>query len=438
MVPTSLQELRDWLIERAKYGEISGAEADREAVKAGLEPFAMRPDPAVFDPDREAYWTLPMAVAWIAYRSSDSVREAWDKYCAECWHWIWRRWRVGLDGNVHEGWFLEQWLRPTLAKLALSEALDATGESHQPSVMSIEESREALWSALREGLIEATGLDMRTERRVGVPAMDWQELTSVEGRGEIDEVRYGPLGLGYRDVLVPRKIVRVLWSATREKPLELPRLVPPDGDGYMPLYCAAQWIASKGGAVIFDPEDDTIWRPAYAALINAVASDRVRAVGTRNGSKEQVPGFHFAGCEVDYPFASASNEMMMGENLYLRSYPYIDEEHWRDGLDDALANRSETRWSRLMVAKDDIREIWPYDLSRPNRSGAPGRPTSMHLVLEELARRGAVNELEASVGAEAAALATWLSATCTGVPSLTAKTIANRIRSIFRELKARN
>ncbi len=208
-------------------------------MNAGLEPFARRPDPATFDPDRETHWTLSMAVAWIAYRSSDAVREAWDKYCTECWHWMWRRWRVGPGGEIHEGWLLEQWLRPTLAKLALSEAFDRANDEGRPLVMAVGESEEALWVALREGFFEATGIDMKTERRVVIPALDWRELTPVEGKGEVDEVRYGLLGTGYREVLVPGKAIRGLWGVPRVESLYLPPLMSPEGDGYMPLYCAA-------------------------------------------------------------------------------------------------------------------------------------------------------------------------------------------------------
>ena len=46
-------------------------------------------------------------------------------------------------------------------------------------------------------------------------------------------------------------------------------------------------------------------------------------------------------------------ELMMSEVLFLRSYPYLDDEHWRGGFDDALVNRRGTRWSRLMVAKSE-------------------------------------------------------------------------------------
>jgi hypothetical protein len=128
----------------------------------------------------------------------------------------------------------------------------------------------------------------------------------------------------------------------------------------------------------------------------------------------------------------------LSDHIYLRSYPYLDEEHWRGGFDDALMNRSGIKWDRLMVAKDDVREQWSFKLSRPGRTGAPGRPTSMHIVLEELERRGLAGEIEAGVRAEAAALAKWFSAAYPGAPPLTAKTIENRIRSRFRALKARN
>jgi hypothetical protein len=436
------QRIRDRLIERAKYGEISGEEADRQAVKSGLDSFTKRPDPAIFDPEREIYWTLTMAVAWIACRTGGAVRESCAKYCAECWHWKWQRWRVGVDGEVHEGWFLEQWPRPTLVNLAIGEAIDTNVEGETPLVMTIKESREALWSALSEGFFEATGVDTKTDRRVAILATDWQELISVEGPGEVDEVRFGPMGrygafgAGYRDVLVPSKAIRGFWKAPRKKALELPSLVPPDGDGYIPLYCAAQWIASKGGAATFDPEDEANWRPAFAELLDVIASDKVRVVGTREGLREPVPGHHFADCEVEYPYCDPPAEMLWDKTLHLRSYPYLDQEHWRRGFDDALLNGFTVRWSRLMVAKQDVRGHWPFQLSRPNRSGAPGRPTSMHLVLEEFEKRCNAGVLEARIGVEAATLAAWLYATHPGAPSLTAKTIANNIRSKFRAPKA--
>jgi hypothetical protein len=435
------QRLREELFERARFGRITGEQADAEAERLGLGSLSRRPDATAFDPGREDYWTLPMAVAWIAYRNNDAVCEAWDKYCAECWHWVWQKWRVGFDGDVHEGWHLEQWRRPTLARLALGEAFDrADSDNGKPPIMTVKESREALWSALQENFFSASGIETQTERRVAIPALHWRELVPVEGHGEVDEVRYGLLGSGYRDVLVPGKGLRMFWKEPREKPLDLPPLVPPHGDGFIPLYCAAQWIATKGGTVAFDPEDEPIWRSAFDDLLAAMSSEKVRVVGTSAGQRELVPGYVFAGVCVDYPFGSAELDVLAAEDLYLRSYPYLDEEHWRGGLNDALMNRRQERWTQLMVAKDDVRMRWPFSGIAASAdllaTGLPGRPMkSKHLLDAELQRRAVVGQLCATLSEEADALLTWLLKTHPSNAPPTKLTIENNIRDEYRRLK---
>ncbi len=431
---TDHQEIRDDILRRASVGELSDEQAEAEAARHGIGKLASEPDQKDFDPDTLTHWSIVMAVAWIAYRSPDAVRESWDKYCAECWDWIWRRWRIGFDGEVREGWLLEQRSKPTLLGLAIGEAIDRARDNRPPPTMPIRDAEAALWTALRDDVFSASGIDTKTGRRVAIPAIDWHELVAVEGRGEVDEIRYGPIGPGYRDVLVPSKAVRSSWPAPRERQYELPATMPPDGDGYMPLYCAAQWIATKGGTADFDPEDAATWQTAYAALLGAIASDAVRVVGTSGGSREPVPGYHFAGCEICYPFGDHPFELLFSEHLYLRSYPYIDDEHWRGGFDDALMNRWRERWSRLMVAKSDVRERWPFDLAMLGRTGAPGRPTSMHLIFDELERRADRGTIERGVGKEARALVAWLTSEHPMQPRPKPKTVENQIRIRYREL----
>src|SRR4051794_6108674 len=72
--------LRDELIDKVQHGKLTPAQAEAEAVRLGLDPFETCPDPDQFDPMAEARWTLPMAVAWISWRSWDRVREYWDAY----------------------------------------------------------------------------------------------------------------------------------------------------------------------------------------------------------------------------------------------------------------------------------------------------------------------------------------------------------------------
>jgi hypothetical protein len=54
---------RDELIDKVQHGKLTPAQAEAEALRLGLGPFAKCPDPDRFDPMAEAWWSLPMAVA---------------------------------------------------------------------------------------------------------------------------------------------------------------------------------------------------------------------------------------------------------------------------------------------------------------------------------------------------------------------------------------
>jgi hypothetical protein len=431
--PAEIQAVKDDLFRRAATGEITGQEADAEAERLGIGRLSSKPDPADFDPERLAHWTLPMTVAWIAYRKVDAIRGAWAEYRAECWHWIWRRYRVGFDGPIREGWHLEQCYRPTLVRLRLGAIVNEMADGDAPR-LSIGDAEESLWCCLREGMIRATGVGLESGKRAEIAAIEWAELKPFETENGCDEVRLAPFGTGYRQVELPSKGVRLIWPEPKP-PVSLPDVMPPEGDGYMPLFFAALWIATTGGTIGFNPQEESIWRHAFGELLATIASERVRVIGTKEGSRLPVPAYLFADCGVDHPYADASMEIMMSEELYLRSYPYIDEEHWRRGFDDSLINRHGNHWSRLIVSKEDVRARWPFHLPTARASGAPGRPTSMQLVLDEFERR-ALADLEATVTAEAERLAHWLAATHPTAPKLTAKTIRNKIASRFRELRA--
>ena len=156
-----------------------------------------------------------------------------------------------------------------------------------------------------------------------------------------------------------------------------------------------------------------------------------------------MPGFHFAACRVDYPFVEEPFELLLSEDLYLSSFAYLDEQHWLKGFDDSLQNRHGRRWGRLMVLKSEVAKFWPFDRvdepAAPRRTGAPGRPTSIHLVEAEFEARCAHNEVKASLAEEAEALAAWLRDEHPNAPRLTAKTIKNNLRAAYRQHKeARN
>ena len=424
--------MRDELIGRVNHGRLTPEEAEVEAKRLGLGSFARDPNPDDFDPLAEVNWTLPMAVAWISFRTVDAVREAWAAYRENCWHWLWRRWQNGPDGEVHEGWFLEQHRFPSLRMIELAELVDKIeDDTSPPPMMSVGEAREALWIALGEGILSATAIPRRGGARVTIEPLEWPGLSPNDSDYR-DELSGNGFSLAYVDMLVPSSAMLRLWGPRREARASLPTLIRPDGFGYMPLSCAAQWIAAEGGTRDFDPLDEASWRGAFNGLLAAISSEKVRVVGTRNGSREPVPGYSFASIVVDFPSAEAPLELIMSEAVYLQCYPYVDEEQWQSRFHDSLMSWHKVHWTHLLVEKGDIRKLWPFG-SNAAGTGAPGRPSkSMDLILDEFERRIAQSSLAPSLREEATALVDWLKTEYSTAERPTIKTVENRIRDAFR------
>jgi hypothetical protein len=69
----------------------------------------------------------------------------------------------------------------------------------------------------------------------------------------------------------------------------------------------------------------------------------------------------------------------------------------------------------------------------PYRTGAPGRPSVMHLIEQEFDRRSQAGETRASLKEEARVLAAWAQLQLPrDAPRVTTKTIENRLRQAFR------
>lgn len=82
-----------------------------------------------------------------------------------------------------------------------------------------------------------------------------------------------------------------------------------------------------------------------------------------------------------------------------------------------------------MVLKSDIAKFWPFEAPR---TGAPGRPSSMHLVENEFAARCDREEVLGSLAAECEDLASWFRHEHPRAPPITEKTIRNRLRDAYR------
>ena len=393
-----------------------------------------------------------MTVAWIAWRSPDKVREFWDPYRSKCLDWHFKEWRVGPDGPVHAGHFLEERRPATLSLLSFVERYDSSHGLLPSGAISIDDAKVKLWDALSENAFQATGISTDTGERTVIPDCVWPDLMDIEEHGRdalrVREPWGAPSRRGYNDIALKRQNIMAIWHPHRleECGHKLPALIEPEGPGYMPLYFAAQWIATCGGTVEIDPDDLSVWQDAFAQLLARIASEDVAITGVRDGEREKLNGHMFAGISVDYPFSDTPFSLLVSDELYLSSCVYIDEEHWRKGWNDSLQTPRGCKWSKLMVLKSDVAHHWPHSLVQSPtgtglyRSGGPGKPSAMHLVRAEHRARWERREAAESVREGSRSLSRWLHDVHPTAPPLTPKAIENRIRDEHRSqlTRARN
>lgn len=95
-------------------------------------------------------------------------------------------------------------------------------------------------------------------------------------------------------------------------------------------------------------------------------------------------------------------------------------------------------WTAVQVIPIDTEAFGDEtDTSVPLSTGAPGRPSSMHLIEREFRRRAELGLLDPNLTAQAKALAEWVKENHPKAPPATANTIANRLRPLYRSLKGK-
>jgi len=431
---------RDDLIDDVQNGRMSPEAAEEEAARLGLPPLARVPDPASYNPMGETWWTLVMAIAWIAWRSPRKVCKFWDTYRRECWDWHCRGVRQGPGTPVQGRWFLKQREPATLSRL----------EANYDKA-NVEDVKAKLWKALSGNVMQATGIKRPNgEERVLIPDHEWCDLAPFQRKGRtVLLVRKGQSvsdASGYNDVMVRRQSVMALWPLVRREECDklLPPTMSPDGPGYMPLYRAAQWIATRGGKFTFDPHHTPNWHAPYADLLARISSGEVTVTGVQDGIGGKLDPHLFASVRVAYPFSDEPLDLILSEDLYLASGTYINEERWRAGWDDSLQNRRGVKVARIQVLKTHVVRWWPFGLVEAAAetsavaptTGTPGRPSSMHLIEDEHRARWKRGEALAGVAAEARALHCWFRKTHPDKKPPKAETIENRIRPEHRRRKA--
>ena len=137
---------------------------------------------------------------------------------------------------------------PRLALLLHADTDERDRDIDPKYGMTVAQAANALAIGLRNDCFTASGVDPQSGQRVPISARTWLELKWFEKDGR-DELRPDSLTLSgpdrFREVVVPSVSIRGIWPARPEQATRLPDIISPDGDGHMPLYCAAQWIATR-------------------------------------------------------------------------------------------------------------------------------------------------------------------------------------------------
>lgn len=101
------------------------------------------------------------------------------------------------------------------------------------------------------------------------------------------------------------------------------------------------------------------------------------------------------------------------------------------------------QWLEELALSKNVRPAFLFDTVRPDQvpemavktvqimTGAPGRPSSMHLIEAEFDRRISINQFEKTLAEEARHLRNWFSNNYADCPLPTEKTICNRLRTKY-------
>ncbi len=176
--------------------------------------------------------------------------------------------------------------------------------------------------------------------------------------------------------------------------------------------------AAKTKLELLQKEEGKIVYQAKILAIEGLLQQIYVCLAFLDGQKVVVPSAHFAG-DVDWK----NESLRFAEKHYTRLRLVHSSQLSPDLISIIRGGLSE---------KEASRQTEP-----PTSTGAPGRPSSMHLVKAEFDRRAKENLTASALNAESEILVTWLKDTHPRAPQTTQKTIKNRIRDAYSAQKSK-
>lgn len=208
--------------------------------------------------------------------------------------------------------------------------------------------------------------------------------------------------------------------------------------GYVSLTAAALYLATDGGRKSIVLRDTEAWKSAFEMLLLAICDNAVPVIGISSGREtpEPISGYTFSGLPVSFPYAPIHSDFAFKSNPFLRCGSPTRESN--DEITRGILSDAEVLFTKLQVKAQLVVDLHDQSRADVTKSGAPGRPSSMNLVLSEYQRRREAHTVESSARAEAKALETWLKSNHPKHPCLTEKTIRNKLTEGGRFTKDRN
>lgn len=353
---------RDKLIDMVRRGQLSPAEAELEAQKQGCGPLATKPNPIEFDPNEMPWWSLPMAIAWIAWRNRASVREHCAEYRDKWLDWVPVSWYApsqdGNDSGRIAGHELKAAAPSTVCYLSLAETLlKSEGQLPGPAMMSVSEAEKQLFTALAAGRIVGVAKD-DVGRVVEIPQREWPYLKLFTEK-ERDVLKHHALDQqpAFSDIRLERDKLRGLWGEYLIERYMIEPMMREGAAGYVPLCAALHWTITEGGRQIRYLEDKSAWDNGVGKLLPRLSTGEIEIVGNPvvGGAVEKIAPHVFAQIYFTQPLSDSIFGLGNGDP-WVSCTPFVDEHHWLHGFNDQLFLRAGTNpaWTHLQVKKPDV------------------------------------------------------------------------------------
>nr|WP_041757222.1 hypothetical protein [Bradyrhizobium sp. ORS 278] len=392
---------RDLILDRLRRGEITPEIAEQEAQSLGLEPFETKPDPCEFDPDSMHWWSVPMALAWIAWRNTASVREHCAEYREARLIFVSVAMNIPINGGTEfqrvDGHELKPLGPSTIARLSLDETyLQSTKNLPLTTRMTIARAEKQLIAHLAAGSIVAIAKDA-SGLPVDVPGREWPYLEFFVER-QSDVLKRGALEFvpAFTDIKLPAEILKTIWP---EFTVEAPMIEPmtrASQAGYVPLCSAIHWVMTESGRLKRHLEDTQAWNAAVRTLTPLMATGEVEVIGRDStGQPQPIDPHLFADVPVGHPLRECFS-LLSRDGPWISCTPYVDDEHWGRDFNDLmyLKKASPPAWTHLQVKKSDIlRHLHFLNTVLTDSADKATRPSKSKPPTLQQQIRKAVNEL---------------------------------------------